>query len=326
MSAKVFVSSSQNDLRKYRESIREVLLSMWLVPSMMEYFPASRFTGTMTSLNYVAESDILLLVIGWRYGLPPRGQQISVTEMEYKAALAANLPILVYIPEEATRNDPTKAEFNRQFINTDANYPSTEDGRKDPQAASTWQQLRTKHTEFCQRLLAAHTCKFYNTVASLSGVVATDLYNTISGGPASIRLLFGTGEALSRKDFTTSLRLAQETQRSLPVGNSNPSPKTLDIAAQARFLEALSLLSGQAPIALAERTFRAIEALIEQSMRLRPVRGSYRYVLGDLAQKFGQGVFPALVEKGKRLVQEAYALPTDETDTQNIAFYQMAQP
>jgi len=146
MAEKIFVSSSQMDLPIYRKAVQKTLLGMHVEPIMMEYFEASRLTGTRASLRYVEESDIFVLIIGWRYGFPPPGFVISVTEMEYEAALKTQMPILVYLAERETLKDP----ISHHFVATGINIVATS---TETNPRWTWEQMWEKHQAFCQRVL-----------------------------------------------------------------------------------------------------------------------------------------------------------------------------
>src|SRR6185437_3171731 len=192
MTEKVFVSSSSKDLLFYRVGVREVLLSMALMPQMMEYFPANMLTGTKTSINYVQESDLFVLILGWRYGLPPAGATISVTEMEYNAALTESLPILVYLADEETRADPAADGFDPDHINTWARS-------RDPQSPWTWQDLSAKLDAFRNRVSTAHVVKRFKNPAQLATNIATDLHIALSVGFTVQRSLAKAEAALLRR-------------------------------------------------------------------------------------------------------------------------------
>ena len=61
----------------------------------------------------VGEADILVGIYGFRYGYIPRGEHISVTEMEFQAARSLGKEILVYVKAMDSR-EPAMGDFLRR--------------------------------------------------------------------------------------------------------------------------------------------------------------------------------------------------------------------
>ncbi|MCP4630520.1 MAG: DUF4062 domain-containing protein, partial [bacterium] len=82
---KVFVSSTYLDNRERRKVVQDAIAMAGMVWHGMEIFPASTRPVVEECLRCAREADILLGIIGWRYGWEPDGKK-SITEMEYDAA------------------------------------------------------------------------------------------------------------------------------------------------------------------------------------------------------------------------------------------------
>lgn len=95
-SFKVFLAST-SDLHAERQAALRAIRQMRLEHNSMEFFGARTNTPLDTCLEEVKASDILILVVGSRYGSIVPGEVISYTEAEYRRAFDLNRPILVYI-------------------------------------------------------------------------------------------------------------------------------------------------------------------------------------------------------------------------------------
>lgn len=92
----VFVSST-SDLKGYREAIEEVIKMCDMVPEMYEYWPQKDKTPSDACCAKVLSSDILVCILGAKYGFVRKDSGSSMTEMELKCALQSGKPILIYV-------------------------------------------------------------------------------------------------------------------------------------------------------------------------------------------------------------------------------------
>jgi uncharacterized protein DUF4062 len=83
---RVFISSTMEDLRLYREAVKEALLKAEFQPIDMHYFMARPVGGLETSLDELKKADALVGIYAWRYGSSPEGSPVSFTEQEFDAA------------------------------------------------------------------------------------------------------------------------------------------------------------------------------------------------------------------------------------------------
>lgn len=123
----MFVSSTCYDLKQVRADLKNFLESLGLQPILSEYdtFPVNPDVSAVENCLRVVEenADILLLIIGGRYGKPFE-QGKSVTNMEYLRARAKGIPIYVFVQRSILGNIPVWKD------NPDSNFQSVVDSPK----------------------------------------------------------------------------------------------------------------------------------------------------------------------------------------------------
>jgi hypothetical protein len=90
---KVYISSTMNDLREHRAAVANVLEKLNHDILGMETYPAEGVRPAEVCKRDATEADVVVLILAWRYGFVPQDDNpagLSITEMEYRAALAAN--------------------------------------------------------------------------------------------------------------------------------------------------------------------------------------------------------------------------------------------
>jgi tRNA A37 threonylcarbamoyladenosine biosynthesis protein TsaE len=84
---KAYIAGTYSDLREYREAAIDALLHLKYDVVDMATFKPSEGTVLSTALDAVGESDIFVVILGWRYGSIPEGTDRSLTELEYHEAV-----------------------------------------------------------------------------------------------------------------------------------------------------------------------------------------------------------------------------------------------
>lgn len=95
---KVFVSST-SDLVQYRKVMREQIVSCEMYPDMYECWGQGNDYPRDKCCKHVLESDIFVCILGAKYGFVEPAWGMSMTEIEFRVAMKAGKPILVYIYE-----------------------------------------------------------------------------------------------------------------------------------------------------------------------------------------------------------------------------------
>ena len=71
---KVFISSTHEDLRTYRDAAAEVANREYFLPVISENFSAVTAPPLDECLKKVTECDLLVVIVAYRYGWIPPGQ------------------------------------------------------------------------------------------------------------------------------------------------------------------------------------------------------------------------------------------------------------
>jgi hypothetical protein len=98
---RVFVSSTYQDLVEYRRAVTSALKGMENVEAIyMEGFDASPVSPEVRYLHELDSCNVLVLIVGWRYGWVPPGEERSITELEFRHARERNMPVLAFLASE----------------------------------------------------------------------------------------------------------------------------------------------------------------------------------------------------------------------------------
>ena len=98
--ARIYVSSTFSDLKEYREQVRLALRRMDHEDVAMEYYSASDERPLDKCLKDVEASDVYIGIFAWRYGFIPEGYDTSITELEFRKAVASGKECLLFLLDE----------------------------------------------------------------------------------------------------------------------------------------------------------------------------------------------------------------------------------
>ncbi|MBL7198403.1 MAG: DUF4062 domain-containing protein [Candidatus Omnitrophica bacterium] len=128
---RIFVSSTCYDLKYIRENIKYFVRNLGYEPILSEegsvYFNPKQHTQD-ACLAEVPNCQIFVLIIGGRFGERYKGQKVSVTNAEYREAVASKIPIFTLI-EDAVYNEFNvyqKNKTNTLIDKTKIAYPSVD--------------------------------------------------------------------------------------------------------------------------------------------------------------------------------------------------------
>lgn len=96
---KVFISST-SDMKDYRDVLRERVLRLGMYPDMYEMWGQDNDYPRDICCKHVLESDIFICILGPKYGFVEPMWDKSMTEIEYRIATNAGIPILIYIQKD----------------------------------------------------------------------------------------------------------------------------------------------------------------------------------------------------------------------------------
>lgn len=98
----VYISSTFNDLKDHREAVARVLRQSGISVIAMEDYVASDERPLERCLEDVRNSDIYVGLFAHRYGFIPKEnneKNLSITELEYRQAMEAGKPCLIFLLE-----------------------------------------------------------------------------------------------------------------------------------------------------------------------------------------------------------------------------------
>lgn len=103
----IFVSSTCYDLKQIRQDIREFIeadLGYEAILSEYDSFPIDSDKDTINNCLRVVEqrADIMVLIVGSRYGYITDHGEKSITNLEYLRAKAKGIPIFVFIDQKVS--------------------------------------------------------------------------------------------------------------------------------------------------------------------------------------------------------------------------------
>jgi uncharacterized protein DUF4062 len=108
---RVFLCSTKFDLDLERKGVSKVIQFSRHDELAMELFGAQPTAPIDTCLSYVARCDLMIVIIGFRYGSIVPRMRISFSEAEYRHGYALQKPCRVYFRKDAPENP--------EFVDTD---------------------------------------------------------------------------------------------------------------------------------------------------------------------------------------------------------------
>ena len=109
---RIFISSTFTDLLDFRQAASEAISGLDQQSDDMIHWSADDRNATNYSLDRVRQSDALILLVAHRYGEIPEGEQYSVTELEYRAARAADVPVFAFFVDPKVAWPPEHMDWD----------------------------------------------------------------------------------------------------------------------------------------------------------------------------------------------------------------------
>jgi Domain of unknown function (DUF4062) len=134
--AKIYVSSTYQDLQEYRLQVERVIRRMGHEDVAMEYYVAEDQRPVAKCLADVAACDVYVGIFAWRSGTPAKGYDVAITELEFREAEKHHKQCLIFLlsddapwPRKFIDKDTTKIENLRDTARTNhtADYFATPD-------------------------------------------------------------------------------------------------------------------------------------------------------------------------------------------------------
>jgi hypothetical protein len=106
---KAFVSSTYEDLKDHRAHVIDALRRAGVFVDPMEYWTAESDEPKQFSQERLDGCNFCVLLVALRRGYVPETESRSITQLEYDAAIAQGMDVLVYLLDESAR---WPAKFN----------------------------------------------------------------------------------------------------------------------------------------------------------------------------------------------------------------------
>lgn len=111
--AKIYISSTYDDLKEFREEVYRALRQLRHDVVAMEDYAASDQRPLDVCLSDVAACDVYIGLFAWRYGYIPakdNSERRSITELEFRRAVEAGKTCLIFLLHEDVPWPPTLME------------------------------------------------------------------------------------------------------------------------------------------------------------------------------------------------------------------------
>lgn len=112
----IFLSSTSKDLEHYRDQLADTIVQLGMYPITMQAFTPTGDNPVQMSYNYLQEADVFVGIYANRYGYIPDSDvsyttadgaqrqpdgETGITHMEYQWAREREIPLLLYVMENA---------------------------------------------------------------------------------------------------------------------------------------------------------------------------------------------------------------------------------
>ena len=101
--AKIYISSTYEDLKDYREAANKAVRKLGHHAICMEDYVARDKRSVQQCLEDVRNCDLYIGIIAWRYGHVPDESTKSITHLEYEAAVKAKKPRLIFLHKDENK-------------------------------------------------------------------------------------------------------------------------------------------------------------------------------------------------------------------------------
>jgi len=151
----VFVSSTSRDLQEHRCVVRGVVDRLKLKFIGMEDFEANPLAPAELIQQKVMESNIYLGILGMRYGFVDEASGLSMTELEYRQAVAGKKDIRMFVMDDDAPVKASMVERNPRHLEL--------------------------LNDFRERVLRTHACNLFETPHDLEVKVEKTLSSLVPG-------------------------------------------------------------------------------------------------------------------------------------------------
>ncbi|TYO69963.1 DUF4062 domain-containing protein [Rossellomorea marisflavi] len=150
----VFVSSTYLDLIDERQKAVEGILRSGHIPAGMELFNAANENQWEVIKDWITESDVLMLILGGKFGSIEKTSGKSYTQLEYEYALNQKIPVFAIVLSDQYLADKKSKNINTEVYEYDV---------KDPQIS--------KYNDF-KNLVEKNAVRFVNNIDNITSEIS----------------------------------------------------------------------------------------------------------------------------------------------------------
>ena len=107
---RVFISSTYDDMKDYRNAAAEAMTNIQAIPMGMERFTATTQPVIDRCYEEIRQCQFCVSIIGFRYGSIYKDTNLSYSELEFNEAERLGIPILVFIRKGSIDSDRIDVE------------------------------------------------------------------------------------------------------------------------------------------------------------------------------------------------------------------------
>lgn len=107
---RVFISSTYEDMKDYRNAAADALTNIQAIPMGMERFTATTQPVIDRCYDEIRQCQFCVSIIGFRYGSLYKDSGLSYSELEFNEAERLGIPILVFIRKGSYDSDKINVE------------------------------------------------------------------------------------------------------------------------------------------------------------------------------------------------------------------------
>ena len=224
----IFVSSTFTDLRQERQAAVEAILDNGHIPAGMELFAAGSEEQLKVIRTWIDESDILVLLLGGRYGSVEPKSQKSYTQLEYEYAEATGKPLFAIVMTDESRQ--RRVESGESLL--DLTEQSHQSRLQDFKAGVTSKMCRFAHDTKDLRLEIGRSIRQLEGTHSFSGWQrGLDTAKTLAEVTAMASRIDELQESVRKLELeNTSLR--QKSKKAMSFGERSFEEVLLDLSSQ----------------------------------------------------------------------------------------------
>lgn len=254
---RIFVASTYEDLLSYRAAATRSILTSGNISEDMLLWPAEESPPLEASIRRVKSCNLLILLIAHRYGEPPAGHDVSITELELNEAVALGLPILAFVVDPTYPWPPNQIE-------------------KDP-------AKRVRLEAFIQEVSKRVTCKRFTSPESLEVAIMQALTRFVTHPRALPSYVQARARRVSRLDS-----LYYSADSTIQIGRApDGAPLLLSVTRHIRVEDDLAAIANRLGKKLRDRVFEEILAQLTQEARtFAATNGIYRSAVSGRSEKF----------------------------------------